>query len=56
MGKMALPGEEGAGTGVKLPPSECVKKPWFQDKRWGTLAHWIWPRMLSKHFINLLTP
>jgi len=27
MGKMALPGEEGAGTGVKLPPSECVKKP-----------------------------
>jgi len=28
------------------------KKPWFQDKLWGTLAHWIWLRHLSKYFIN----
>jgi len=37
-------------------PSKCVKKTWFQDKHWDTLAHWIWPRILSKHFISLLTP
>jgi len=30
---------EGVRTGAKLPPSMCVKKPWFQDKQWGFLAH-----------------
>ena len=39
MAEMALSGEEGAGEGTQLPPSMCIKNPWFQDKHWGTLAH-----------------
>ena len=38
------------------PQVSVLRKPWFKDKHWGSLAHWIWPRLLSKHFINLLTP
>jgi len=53
---MALAVEEGALTGSNCPQSECVKKNWFQGKCWGTSAHWMWPRLLGKHFINLLTP
>jgi len=45
MAEMALSGEEDVGDGTQLPPSTCIKKPWFQDKHWGTSAHWIWPRL-----------
>jgi len=45
MAEMALSGEEGEGLGQNCPPSKCVKKPWFQGKHCGTLAHWIWPRL-----------
>ena len=38
--------------GTMAPQVSVSKKPWFQDKLWGTLAHWIWPRLLRKHFIN----
>jgi len=52
-GRNGLSGEEGVGNGGTMAPQVSVsKKPWFQDKLWGTLAHWIWPRLLSKHFIN----
>jgi len=33
-----------------------LKKPWFQNKHCDTLTNWIWPILLSKHSINLLTP
>jgi len=33
--EVALAGEEGGGIGGKLPPS-MLKKPWFQNKHWGT--------------------
>jgi len=42
--------------GTIAPQVRLLKKPWFQDKHWSTLGHWIWPRLLRKHFINLLTP
>jgi len=25
----------------KLPKASMLKKPGFQDKQWGILAHWI---------------
>ena len=37
------------------PQVGVSKNPWFQEKHRGILAHWIWPRFLSKHFISLLT-
>jgi len=52
---VALDGEESGGIGGKLPPS-MLNKSWFQNKHWGTLTNWIWPILLSKHSINLLTP
>jgi len=53
--EVALGGEEGGGIGGKMPPS-VFKKPWFQNKHWGTLTNSIWPIILNKHSINLLTP
>ena len=42
--------------GTIAPQVSVLTKSWCQDKRWGILVHWIWPRLLSKHFISLLTP
>jgi len=42
---MALSGDEGVGNGAQLPPSKCVKKPWFKT----TVGHFStldWPRLL----------
>jgi len=44
------------GWGTIAPQVSVLKNHWFQGKHWGTLAHWIWPRLLSEHFVNLLTP
>jgi len=44
------------GLGTTAPNVSMLKKPWFQDKHWGASAHWIWPGLLSKYFIHLLTP
>ena len=33
-----------------------IRPPWLRLWHWGTLARWIWPRLLSKHFMNLLNP
>jgi len=41
MAEMALSREEGVGTGAQLPPSKCVKNPWFQDKHWGTFKDFM---------------
>ena len=40
--------------GAIAPQVNVPKKNWCQDKHRGTLVYWIWPRFLSKHFINLL--
>ena len=42
--------------GAIAPQVSVLWKTWFHDKHRGTLAHWIWPIFLSKHFTNLLTP
>ena len=34
-------GRKVLGLGVICCPSKYVKGPWFQDKHWGQLAHWI---------------
>ena len=53
---MALVGEDDVGGGGQLAPSKFFKMLWFQHKHLVTLAHWIWHSLLSKHFLNLLTP
>jgi len=41
--------------GAIAPRIDVSKKTDFKTIIGGTLAHWIRPRFLSKHFINLLT-
>jgi len=43
---MVLTEKESGGIGGKLPPS-MLKKPWFQNKHWGSLTNWIWQILLS---------
>jgi len=38
--EVALAGEEGGRIGGKLTPS-MLKKPWFENKQWGTSTNWI---------------
>jgi len=45
MEEMVLSGEEGVGNGEKCPQVSVSKKPWLQDKHWGTSAHWICSRL-----------
>ena len=56
VGEISLAGEERVVSGDNCPPCKFVKKPWFPDQRKGSLTHWIWPRLLSKHFINFPAP
>jgi len=42
VGKMFLALEKSVVTGQQLPPNVNIfKKPYFQEKHKGTLAHWI---------------
>jgi len=53
---MLVAEEEGAEQGVNFPQVIMLKKAWFQDIHMCTLVPWISTRLLSKKFINFLTP